>query len=211
MRSVWFVLIDVPVQDVVLLFLIYGLEGGEEKEGTAWWFSYPKHPDQVLYIELATWANRGTKIEDDWDPGFEDALRRAIGANVPSVMVWADVSGRHPGDSEVRFLADILLAHFKGYAFDDWFGYSHAWSLEEIESGKQVDGLGFFDYNGWWEKHKAHEHEAEAEHARQRAELEEQFGAASDDTTLSKMVAAGHKVEAIVRLRRRTGWALRSY
>src|ERR1700689_4123236 len=48
------------------------------------------------------------------------------------VSVSADVSGRHPGDEQVRDFAYGLLSEFGGLAEDDWTdGW---WTLDEIMS-----------------------------------------------------------------------------
>jgi hypothetical protein len=92
-----------------------------------------------------------------------EELRRAIGGAVPTAHVSVDVSGRAPGDREVRFLAQCLLEKFEGFAFDDFFSYSHAWTLSEINSGALVYGLGFFDYPGW-ARHRAAGGDMDAEY-----------------------------------------------
>jgi hypothetical protein len=68
------------------------------------------------------------------------------------VSVSADVSGRHPGDEQVRDFVYRLLSEFEGLAQDE---YTHGfWTLDDIRlerkrtsplSSKQ-DGYGFFDY-----------------------------------------------------------------
>ena len=83
-----------------------------------------------------------------------EELLVAIGGQKPSVGLSVDVSGRHPGDDEVRLISQFLLNRFKGFAFDDYLAYSHAWTLEEILSGVKVNGLHFFDYQGYFEKTK---------------------------------------------------------
>ena len=66
----------------------------------------------------------------------------------PSVSVGADVSGRHPGDEQVRDFVGALLGRFGGAAQDDYT--NHLWSLEEIVTGHHVQGHAFFDYLGWY-------------------------------------------------------------
>lgn len=70
------------------------------------------------------------------------ALERAVGA-VPSWAVIADVSGRVPGDTEVRSLLRAVLAE-GGVAVDDYS--SHPWTLDEVEAGWLLaEGRRFFD------------------------------------------------------------------
>src|SRR5258705_9640010 len=59
-------------------------------------------------------------------------LERALG-RLPEVSVIADVSGRVPGDLEVRAFVEFLLTRFEGVA-DDEFA-DHCWTLAEILSG----------------------------------------------------------------------------
>lgn len=69
-------------------------------------------------------------------------LERAVGA-VPSWAVIADVSGRVPGDTEVRSLLRAVLAE-GGVAVDDYS--SHPWTLDEVEAGWLLaEGRRFFD------------------------------------------------------------------
>ena len=73
-------------------------------------------------------------------------LKYADGGMLPAVTVMADVSGRVPGDDEVREFAAFLLSEFRGV---DWDDYScHCWTLVEIQSGTKADGHPFFDYSG---------------------------------------------------------------
>ncbi len=63
------------------------------------------------------------------------------------MTVMADVSGRVPGDDEVREFAAFLLSEFRGVAWDDYS--CHCWTLVEIQSGTKADGHRFFDDSGW--------------------------------------------------------------
>lgn len=80
-------------------------------------------------------------------PGEHDEVIRSTGGNVPTVEIQVDVSGRVPGDSEIRWLAEVILSRFDGLAFDDFLGLQHGWTLEEIRRNQVIDGLGFFDYS----------------------------------------------------------------
>lgn len=82
------------------------------------------------------------------DVGGSTAAQAALG-QTPSVIVIADISGRHPGDAEVRMFLRLLLHRFRGIAKDDFT--EHGWTLDEIETGQLVEGHGFFDYKGWYE------------------------------------------------------------
>jgi len=76
----------------------------------------------------------------------------------PTVSISADVSGRHPGDEQVREFVSILLSQFEGLAQDEFTeGF---WTLDEIRSecrkptasglsGRQ-EGHSFFDYRDAW-------------------------------------------------------------
>lgn len=66
-----------------------------------------------------------------------------------------NVSGNIAGNSEVRWLARCLLEEYPGFAFDGYLGYSHAWTLAELNRDEKFDGLGFFDYRGYFERARA--------------------------------------------------------
>src|SRR5262249_25621491 len=93
--------------------------------------------DACMYINCS---------DTDVDEGM--AYTAAFDA-VPSVTITADVSGRHPGDAEVRALLRTVLGVFDGVAQDDYT--EHFWTLEEVLSGVNVEGHPFFDYRGWYE------------------------------------------------------------
>ena len=104
-------------------------------------WSYPSLSDAVLYVTCAHY---------DADSFPEEHLQvvKSTGGVCPTVQVTAGVSGRHPGDAEVRHLVEVLLGRFHGYAFDDYTAHEHGWTLGEIRDGLCVSGLGFFDYRG---------------------------------------------------------------
>jgi len=109
--------------------------------------------DVVLYVHLHEY--------EDYDP---DELREVAGAagRMPSTGVMIDISGRHPGDEEVRKTVLSLLGAFDGRASDDYT--SHAWTLDEIRAGGHVQGHPFFDYRGWhtdYERQKANRPDAD--------------------------------------------------
>ena len=84
--------------------------------------------DGVLCVQTQT---QEAGLYADWLYDDVVALERAFGA-VPSWAVIADVSGRVPGDTEVRALLRALLAG-GGVAVDD--SSSHPWTLGEVEAG----------------------------------------------------------------------------
>lgn len=86
----------------------------------------------------------------DWEPDEVALLEAALGYR-PTWAVRADVSGRIDGTAEVRHLATLLLRQ-GGVAFDDYS--EHAWTLGEIESGTAIEGLRFFDFRAYHERHR---------------------------------------------------------
>jgi hypothetical protein len=62
------------------------------------------------------------------------------------------VSGRVPGDAEVRTFVLALLAK-GGVAVDDYS--SHCWTASEIAEGCKFNGLGFFDYRTSFERSRS--------------------------------------------------------
>jgi len=67
------------------------------------------------------------------------------------IEIMADVSGRIPGDEEVREFLELVLTEFGGFVFDDYTG--HPWTLEEIRHGHREQGHPFFDYRGWYDQY----------------------------------------------------------
>ncbi|MGY1455350.1 hypothetical protein [Streptomyces sp. SS8] len=86
----------------------------------------------------------------DWEPVDVALLDAALGHH-PTWAVQADISGRIDGTAEVRHLAALLLER-GGVAFDDYSG--HAWTLREIEAEAEVEGLRFFDFRTYHERHR---------------------------------------------------------
>lgn len=65
------------------------------------------------------------------------ALKKELGCE--PVSVSADVSGRHPGDQQVRDLVSKLLSEFGGVAEDEYTeGF---WTLNEIQSEQRKPSL----------------------------------------------------------------------
>ena len=52
-------------------------------------------------------------------------------------------------------MAERPFSGYFGFAFDDYLGYAHAWTLVESNRDEKFDGLGFFDYRGYFERTKA--------------------------------------------------------
>src|SRR5512139_134226 len=65
--------------------------------------------DPVRYVDFIR------DIEWEFSAALCDALRRELGCDL-SISVAVDVSGRHPGDEEVRCFVDHILARFAGVA-----------------------------------------------------------------------------------------------
>lgn len=86
----------------------------------------------------------------DWEPDELAILEAALGYH-PTWGVQVDISGRIDGTAEVRRLAALLLRR-GGVAFDDYS--EHAWTLQEIESGTAIEGLRFFGFRTYYERHR---------------------------------------------------------
>lgn len=142
MRSIWFSLLGARVPEVEAELLRHGFvhpDGVGE-------LRYPSAHDPTLYVKCEgyEWVER-YGLQDEYAE-----LLQAIGGREPTAHVGVDVSGRIPGDVEVRQLAAILLRKFDGFVFDGFLSYAHAWTLSEIEQETVYDGLKFFDYLGHW-------------------------------------------------------------
>lgn len=91
--------------------------------------------DPHLYIDLvsANWS----KIDPDHWMEFKDQF-----GGEPAVAVTADVSGRHPGGSQVLGFVTLLLSNFSGLANDDYT--DRLWPLSEIVGKARYKGFEFF-------------------------------------------------------------------
>jgi hypothetical protein len=108
---------------------------------------YPKGTDTRLWIRLT----RPLELEPAWERAELAAVARVVGDRTG--LVHIDVSGRVPGDDEVRSVTLSLLGLVPpARAQDDHTG--HLWTAEEIASGNLVEGHPFFDYDGWYEARK---------------------------------------------------------
>ena len=149
MRSVWFSLVGPSPADVVACLQRHGFHTIDFKPTSA---TELRHPTMDgLFLSCGDYL-------DEICVGLPDEfqeLQQAIGGLTPTTHVGVDVSGNIAGDSEVRWLARCLLEEYAGFAFDDYLGYTHAWTLAEIDRDEKFDGLGFFDYRGYFERTKA--------------------------------------------------------
>ncbi|MFD9258899.1 hypothetical protein [Streptomyces sp. NPDC059538] len=102
--------------------------------------------DSKLYINLEN--ERDGQLFADWEPDDVRRLEAALGSR-PSWALQVDISGRIDGTAEIRNLASCLLQE-GGVAVDDYS--DHCWTLHEIESALQVDGLGFFDFRAYHDR-----------------------------------------------------------
>jgi hypothetical protein len=111
------------------------LRSGTEKEITEFLSrTYPKQKgrpwicdvngDACLYINVY-------RVPVEFEAERMSSLRKELGCDL-RVSLSADVSGRHPGDEQVRDFVYRLLSEFGGLAEDDWTdGW---WTLDEIMS-----------------------------------------------------------------------------
>ena len=101
----------------------------------------PPGNDAVLFCEFDNLNDLG--------PQGRAAVSAAIGG--PAGLLVADVSGKVPGDDEVRWLVlGLLTAVPEAVAGDDFS--TSVWTLEEIKVGNLKSGHPFFDYQGWHEE-----------------------------------------------------------
>lgn len=132
MRSVFFHLADHSRDEVSRWLSTVAAPNGPDH------WRLPTESDlPVLYIGFYD------DLEAETEPEDLEALKAALG-EIPPVILMTDVSGRVPGDTEVRDFAALVLGRFRGVA---WDGYTcHCWTLSEIQTGAEVDGRTFFDY-----------------------------------------------------------------
>jgi hypothetical protein len=71
-----------------------------------------------------------------------EALATPVGA-LPDWGVTCDITGRIPGDEQIRAFVLALLAD-GGVAMDEYS--DHCWTASDITQGRRVDDLTFFDY-----------------------------------------------------------------
>ncbi|MDA0172155.1 hypothetical protein OJ998_23835 [Solirubrobacter taibaiensis] len=115
--------------------------------------SAPKRrQNPAIYVDLAT-TNDSSPLYCDWEPEAMHALATALGA-LPYWAVTCDITGRIPGDEQIRAFV-LALIEDGGVAMDDYS--DHCWSADDIVSNRRVDGLKFFDYQLNYERLSASE------------------------------------------------------
>lgn len=105
---------------------------------------FPSLESTVLYVSISASYAEFREVD-------EEAYQRivsALGDTHPSTRLFVEISNRHPGDSELRFLVQLLLSRFNGVAVDE-YEPGHCWYLAEIETGSRVNGHTFFDYQAF--------------------------------------------------------------
>ena len=142
MRTIFVHLLE-ATEEQVASFLT---EAFPSQKGSPWIVAVAGDP--CLYIRFC----RNWQAESE--PQEIECLRAALGGD-PSVSLSADVSGRHPGDAEVREFVFLVLSEFDGVAEDEFTeGF---WTKAEIVAGRRKpsnlssrqEGLIFFDYRGF--------------------------------------------------------------
>ena len=108
------------------------------RRGAAEQWLYPDPDKKILYIQITD------DLYDELEPEtLEEVLAHFGGERVTCLSI--DVSGRYPGEEEVKEIVSMLLRRFEGIAMDDWS--EHLWTLEEIVSGRRWNGQRFFSGN----------------------------------------------------------------
>jgi hypothetical protein len=96
----------------------------------------------AIYVEIDTTGNVPEGLYRDWSPLELQALETAMGA-LPTWCVFCTVTGRIPGDAQIRAFV-LELIRDGGVAVDDYS--EHLWTAREIAQDTAVAGLVFFDY-----------------------------------------------------------------
>ena len=107
----------------------------------------------AIYVHVDSTADEFAPLYCDWEPSDVELLKAAVGHR-PDWAVVCDVSGRIPGDDEIRAFVLELLAD-GGVAVDDYS--DHCWTAAEIAADHVVDGLRFFDYRTSYERSRESE------------------------------------------------------
>ena len=101
--------------------------------------------DPALFIRIYR------DLEHEAEPDDLHHLMRLLKGR-PTVSLSIGVSGRHPGDAEVRAFVTRVLESFTAGVVEDDFSSPHYWSLKEIQEGTSVNGFKFFDYRATSER-----------------------------------------------------------
>ncbi len=91
-------------------------------------------------------------------PNTDDEFRGTLGAP-PDLTLYLDSghrinpdeAGKQIGAQEVHEVVGQVLERFQGVARDDLT--NHLWTLDEIRSGKKINGAGFGDHEAWRKSH----------------------------------------------------------
>lgn len=127
-------------------------EKSKEQVAREWLNDHLEHSGVDLYPWLA--RSEGDSVLwfaisdffDDWEPDDLSEFRSKFPQ--PSAYIQIDISGRIPGDREVREAVIGLLSEVPGSVAEDDYT-NHLWTHQEIDEGFLVGGHPFFDYRGW--------------------------------------------------------------
>jgi hypothetical protein len=134
-RVILFDLITGQAEDVEACLAEHGF-AAPSRPGDFW--RYPDATDSILYVTASSdIAQLRTRSAEEYE------LLLGYLGQPPTTHVFVEVSNRHPGVVEVKWLADTLLSRFGGRAFNDDLGYEHAWTLDEIANDVAVEGRPF--------------------------------------------------------------------
>ena len=136
MRSVFFHLVGATRQAVAGRLSAFATANGPDG-----WLLSAGSSDPVLYVGFYD------HLLVEAEPASLESIQASLGT-MPHVSLVVDVSGRVPGDVELREVAALILTAFEGVAQDDYT--SHCWTLAEIQKGMTKCGHPFFDYDGWY-------------------------------------------------------------
>ncbi|KOX37176.1 MULTISPECIES: hypothetical protein [unclassified Streptomyces] len=102
--------------------------------------------DGKLFVDLMD--ARKDHVFTGWTPGAVRMLDSAVGRR-PAWALLVGVSGRIDGAAELRALLSHVL-EAGGVVVDDHS--DHCWTLEDVDAGREVDGLGFFGFRAHRER-----------------------------------------------------------
>ena len=92
-------------------------------------------------------------------PNTDDEFVGTLGTT-PDLTIYVDTGGRlNPDEAgrqietrELHHVVELLLGRFRGVARDNLS--NHLWTLDEIRSGKEIQGAAFGDHEGWRRAHR---------------------------------------------------------